>query len=212
MGETHSQLMLRPPWGRHRAGAHGPAVAGGLQSETCLLANENNKTDPGSDTNHLQNAIFWVPARPVGRLPPGSSLGLSLGVPAKKSSRPPDANQPDDRGSIALAAAAASESRRSGGAIAGDYEEGRNSRSQQAFSGRLARIVLERVPVALNGPVPPLCGGAGSQGSNEFSACWSWEQRDTGPRTPLQVNEGRPRARYDKKESSKCSQVEVDSC
>jgi hypothetical protein len=202
--------MLRPPWGRHRAGAHRAAVAGGLQSETCLLANENNKTDPGSDTNHLQNTVFWLPARPVRRLPLGPSPRLPRGWAAKDSSRPPDENRLD-KGSIALAAAA-SESRPSCGAIAGDYEEGRNNRSQQAFSGRPARMVLERVPVASNRPMPPQLGGAGSQRPNEFSACRSWEQRDTGPRTPLQVNEGRPRARYDKKESSKCSQVEVDSC
>jgi hypothetical protein len=197
MGEAHSLLVLRSPWGRHRVGAHGPTAAGGLQSETCLLANENNKTDPGSDTNHLQNAIFWLPARPVGRLPLGTSLSLPPGRAAKNSSRPPDANRLD-RGLGALVAAA-SESRRSGGAIAGDYEEGRNRRSQQAFSGRPARMVLERVPEASNGPVPPQHGGTGSQRSNEFSACQSWEQRDTGPRTPLQVNEGRPRARYDQK-------------
>jgi hypothetical protein len=209
MGGAYSLLVLRPPWGRHWVGTHGAAVAGGLQSETCLLANENNKTDRGSDTNHLQNTIFWLPARPVGRLPLGPSPRVSRGWAAKKTSRPPDANRLD-KGSIALAAA--SESRRSGGAIAGDYEEGRNRRSQQAFSGRPARMVLERAPVASNGPVPPQHGGTGSQRPNEFSACRSWEQRDTGPRAPLQVNEGRPRARYDKKESSKCSQVEVDSC
>jgi hypothetical protein len=210
MGRSHSLLVLRPPWGRHWVGPHMAAAAGGLQSETYPHANGNTKTDRGSDTNHLQNIIFWLPARLESRLPLGPSLRLSRGWAARKSSRPPDANRLD-RSSIALAAVA-SESRRNGGGIAGDYEEGRNRRSQQAFSGRPARMVLGRVPVASNGPVPPQLGGAGSQGSNEFSVCRSWEQRDTGPRTPLQVNEGRPRARYDKKESSKCSQVEVDSC
>jgi len=108
--------------------------------------------------------------------------------------------------------AAASEPRRSGGAVIGEYKEGRSRISLQAFSGRPARVVLELVPETSNGSVPPQFGGAGSRRSNEFSACRRWEQRDTGPRTPLHENEERPRARYDKKERSKCSQVEVDSC
>ncbi len=95
--------------------------------------------------------------------------------------------------------------------ITGDREEDENQRSRQAYSGRPARIV-GLVPEASNGPVSPQAGEAGSQRSNQSSACQSRVQRDTGPRTPLHASEGRPRARYDKKESNRCIQVEYDSC
>jgi len=94
----------------------------------------------------------------------------------------------------------------------GDREEGENQRSRQAYSGRPARMEFGLAPVASNGPVSPQLGDAGSRRSNQSSACQSREQRDTGPRTPLHVNEGRPRARYDTKESNRCNQVEYDSC
>ena len=84
--------------------------------------------------------------------------------------------------------------------------------SRQAFSGRPGWMVLRRVPGASNGPASLQFGEAGLQRPNESSVCQSREQRQTGPRTPLRENEGRPRAKYDKKEHIKCSQVEVDSC
>ena len=96
--------------------------------------------------------------------------------------------------------------------IAGDREEGENRTSRQAYSGRPARIVTGLVPEASNRPASPQHGGVGFQRPNQSSVCQSREQRHTGPRTPLHVNEGRPRARYDKKEHIKCSQVEYDSC
>jgi hypothetical protein len=103
--------------------------------------------------------------------------------------------------------------RREGGVgTAGDREEGENRTSRQAYSGRPARMVIGLVPEASNGPASRQLGEAGFQRSNRSSACQSREQRHTGPRTPLHVNEGRPRARYDKKESNRCSQVEYDSC
>jgi hypothetical protein len=83
--------------------------------------------------------------------------------------------------------------------------------SRQAFSGRPARITGQ-APGASNRPASPQLGGAGPQRPNQPSACQSREQRQTGPRTPLHENEGRPRATYDKKEHTKCSQVEYDSC
>jgi hypothetical protein len=95
---------------------------------------------------------------------------------------------------------------------AGDRGEGENRRSRQAYSGRLARMVFGWVPEASSGPVSLQLGEVGSQRPNRFSVCQSREQRHTGPRTPLHLNEGRPRARYDKKEYNKCSQVEYDSC
>ncbi len=95
---------------------------------------------------------------------------------------------------------------------AGDHEEDGNPTSRQAFSGRPARIVIGQVPETSKGSASPRLGEAGSQRPNQSSACQSREQRHTGPRTPLHVNEGRPRARYDKKEYNKCSQVEYDSC
>jgi hypothetical protein len=55
-------------------------------------------------------------------------------------------------------------------------------------------------PRTSNEPVSPQPGDVGFQRSNQSSACQSREQRHTGPRTPLHVNEGRPRARHDKKE------------
>jgi hypothetical protein len=90
-------------------------------------------------------------------------------------------------------------------------EEDRNATSRQAFSGRSARIV-GRVPEASRGPASSQFGEAGFKRPNQFSACQRREQRQTGPRTPLHENEGRPRATYDKKEHIKCSQVEYDSC
>ncbi len=103
--------------------------------------------------------------------------------------------------------------RRGGVGAAGDCGEGENGRSRRAYFGRPARMVFGLVPVASDGLVSPQLGGAGLlQRSNEFSACQSREQRDTDPRTPLHASEGRPRARYDKKEHNKCSQVEYDSC
>ncbi len=89
--------------------------------------------------------------------------------------------------------------------------EGATSRSLQAFSGRSVRM-QGRVPGASNGSASPRFGGAGLQRPNQSSVCQSREQRQTGPRTPLTENEGRPRARNDKKERIKCSQVEYDSC
>ena len=94
----------------------------------------------------------------------------------------------------------------------GDREEGENRTSQQAYSGRPARTLIGLVPEASNGPASPQSGEVGSQRPNQPSVCQSREQRDTSPRTPLHASEGRPRARYDKKESSKCSQIEYDSC
>jgi hypothetical protein len=102
--------------------------------------------------------------------------------------------------------------RRGGVGTAGDRGEGENRRSRQAYSGRLAWMVIGWVPEASNGPASLQLGEVGSQRPNRSSACQSREQRDTGPRTPLHLNEGRPRARYDKKESNRCSQVEYDSC
>lgn len=95
--------------------------------------------------------------------------------------------------------------------IADDQEEGENPTSPQAFSGRPAGVA-GRVPKASNETASPQPGVASSQRPNQSSACQSREQRQTGPRTPLRENEGRPRAKYDKKEHIKCSQVEVDSC
>ena len=83
--------------------------------------------------------------------------------------------------------------------------------SRQAFSGRLARIV-GRTPGTSNGPASLQPGEAGLPRPNQSSACQSREQRQTGPRTPLREKEGRPRAKNDKKEHTKCSQVEYDSC
>jgi hypothetical protein len=82
---------------------------------------------------------------------------------------------------------------------------------RQAFSGRPARIV-GRVPRVSSGLASLQFGEAGLPRPNQSSACQSREQRQTGPRTPLRENEGRPRAKYDKKEHIKCSQVEYDSC
>ena len=83
---------------------------------------------------------------------------------------------------------------------------------QTSLLWQARRMVFGLVPEASNGPVSPQLGDAGSPRPNEFSVCQSREQRDTGPRTPLHASEGRPRARYDKKEHNKCSQVEYDSC
>ena len=83
--------------------------------------------------------------------------------------------------------------------------------SRQAFSGRPPRIV-GRAPGAPDGPASSLLGEAGLPRPNQPSVCQSREQRQTGPRTPLREKEGRPRAKYDKKEHIKCSQVEYDSC
>ncbi len=83
--------------------------------------------------------------------------------------------------------------------------------SRQAFSGRPARI-LGRTPGTSNGSTSLQLGEAGFPRPNQSSACQSREQRQTGPRTPLREKEGRPRAKYDKKEHIKCSQVEYDSC
>ncbi len=85
------------------------------------------------------------------------------------------------------------------------------SSSRQVFSGSPAWIV-GWAPGAPDGPASSLFGEAGLPRPNQSSACQSREQRQTGPRTPLHENEGRPRATYDKKEHIECSQVEYDSC
>ncbi len=140
----------------------------------------------------LQIAAFRLAGGSCGALPPVVTPAMPLGDGAKHRCDP---------------------CRRGGVGAAGDCGEGENGRSRQAYSGRPARMVFGLVPVASNGLVSPLLGGAGLlQRSNEFSVCQSREQRDTGPRTPLHASEGRPRARYDKKEHNKCSQVEYDSC
>jgi hypothetical protein len=83
--------------------------------------------------------------------------------------------------------------------------------SRQAFSGRPVRIV-GWVPRVSGGLASLQFGEAALPRPNQSSACQSREQRQTGPRTPLRESEGRPRAKNDKKEHIKCSQVEYDSC
>jgi hypothetical protein len=201
-----ARLPGQPPW----AGSQGAGVAGEQQSETASATSERNKSSRRSAANLPQNTHFSLDARPEERLPLASSPSLPPERGAKNSPRPPEANRLP--WSLIALRVGALEPRRSGGAIIGDDEEGRIRTSLQAFSGRPAQTVLERAPEASNGSVPPQLGGASSERLNQSSACQSREQRNTGPRTPLHVNEERPRARYDKKERSKCSQVEYDSC
>lgn len=202
--------VLCLPRGLPKVGTHGADGDGGLQSETYPCANENSRAACCGLVNVLQTPHFWLRKPLSERLSLGQSPALPQRKGAKRSPYPLRTNRLD-RSPIGSAVAAL-ESRRGGGTVAGDDEEGRKRRSIRDFSGRPARTVLEPVPEASNGPVPPQLGGAGSQRSNQFSVCQSWEQRDSGPRTPLHANEGRPRARYDEKENSKCSQVEYDSC
>jgi hypothetical protein len=185
-------------------------MAGESQSETYSDTGGRHKSGRCSATNYLQNATSPLRGTPKMRLPQAPNPSLSPGRGAKNSPRPPEANRLP--WSLIALQVGALEPRRRGGTIVGDDEEGRIRTSLQAFSGRLARMAFERVPEASKGPVPLQLGGAGSERQNQSSACQSREQRNTGPRTPLHVNEGRPRARYDKKERSKCSQVEYDSC
>jgi hypothetical protein len=140
----------------------------------------------------LQIGVFCLAGGSCSTLPPSATPAMLPGNGAKHRCDP---------------------HRRGGVGTAGDREEGEDRRSRQTYSGRPAWIVFGLVPEASNRLVSPQLGGAGLlQRSNEFSACQSREQRDTGPRTPLHASEGRPRARYDKKEHNKCSQVEYDSC
>lgn len=168
---------------------------GGSPSETYpaipLFRSSNHSGDCGVPKS-LQIAAFWPTEGSRGTLPPAAPPAMLPGDGAKNLCDP---------------------HRRGGAGTAGDREEGEKGRSRQAYSGRPVRMVFGQVPEASNGPVSPQLGGTGLlQRSNEFSACQSREQRDTGPRTPLHASEGRPRARYDKKEHNKCSQVEYDSC
>jgi hypothetical protein len=143
--------------------------------------------------------------------------GDSFGTPAPKnipstSSDDPAKNQHEADEFDQSLSAFATELFDQGRVDAADgHEEDGNPTSRQAFSGRPARII-GRIPGASNRPESLQLGEAGLQGPNQPSACQSREQRQTGPRTPLHENEGRPRATYDKKEHIKCSQVEYDSC
>jgi hypothetical protein len=168
---------------------------GGGSSETypaIPLFHLSNYYRDYSAPKSLQIAAFLPTEGSCGTLPPAVTPAMPPGDGAKHRCDP---------------------HRRGGAGTAGDREEGENRRSRQAYSGRPARMVYGPVPGTSNGPASLQLGGAGLlQRSNEFSACQSREQRDTGPRTPLHASEGRPRARYDKKEHNKCSQVEYDSC
>ena len=172
-------------------GAHG---SGDRPSETypaIPLFRSSNYSRDYSTPKSLQIAAFRPAEGSCGALPPAPSPAMPRGDGAKHRCDP---------------------HRRGGVGAAGDRGEGENGRSRQAYSGRLARMVFGLVPEASNGPASLQLGEVGSQRPNRSSACQSREQRDTGPRTPLHASEGRPRARYDKKEHNKCSQVEYDSC
>ncbi len=159
----------------------------------------------------LQIASFRPAEGSCGLLPFETTPPAPPGNGAKHLCDPHEGSGPA-KSPIVLTAESFELRRRGGVGTAGDREEGEDRTSRQAYSGRPARIVIGLVPEASKGPVSPQLGEAGFQRSNRSSACQSREQRHTGPRTPLHVNEGRPRARYDIKESNRCSQVEVDSC
>jgi hypothetical protein len=210
MAKAFSLTVPHLPGWWHWVGSYGAAFAGGRQSETHPSTNERSGTGCGRSINCLQTGMFWSVPCTDERLPLTPGLCPSWRFGAKKSFHPPEASRLH-RSPIACTVGAL-EPRQSDEAIIGDDEESRNYTPLQTFSGRLARTTFERVPEASNGLVPLQLGGTGSERLNQSSACQSREQRNTGPRTPLHVNEGRPRARYDKKERSKCSQVEYDSC
>jgi hypothetical protein len=159
----------------------------------------------------LQIAFFRPAEDSCGLLPFATTPPAPRGNGAKHLCEPQEGNELV-KSLIALAAESFELRRRGGAGTAGDREEGEDRTSRQAYSGRPARMVIGLVPEASNGPVSLQSGEAGFQRSNQSSACQSREQRHTGPRTPQHLNEGRPRARYDKKESNRCSQVEYDSC
>jgi hypothetical protein len=187
-----------------------PLLPEGRQSETDSAAAGCREFNQLGGPKSLQLVAFrpaegyYGPPRPVPTppTPPGGR--------AKNRCDPNQARRLA-KSPIALVAGSSDLYRKGGVGAVDDHEEGENPTSRQAFSGRSAGTV-GRVPEASNGTASPQSGVAGSQRPNQFSACQSREQRYTGPRTPLHVNEGRPRARYDKKESNRCSQVEVDSC
>jgi hypothetical protein len=197
VAKSRQSLALPPPWDAQGymgiiGATHG---LGDESSETYSAIASDRAPDYCGTQEPLQIIGFrgFRPAEgPCGPLPPATTRPRSSGGGAK--------HQCDTR-------------RRSGAGTVGDREEGKNRKSRQAFSGRPAQILLGLVPEAPNRPVSPQLGGAGLfRRLNELSVCQSRVQRDTGPRTPLHASEGRPRARYDEKESNRCSQVEYDSC
>ena len=155
-----------------------------------LFRSSNCSRESGAPKS-LEHAVFRLAEGSRGALPPAAMPAMPLGDGAKHRCDP---------------------RRRGGVGIAGDRGEGENRRLRQAYSGRPAWMLIGRVPEASNGPASLQLSEAGLQRSNRSSACQSREQRHIGPRTPLHASEGRPRARYDKKEHNKCSQVEYDSC
>ncbi len=212
------RCKMRPPRARATLAGLGRSLAGSSdrptqqhrQSETYLATIGCGESDQRGAPKSLQIAAF----RPAD----GSCSSPPL---AKISSRTPGSgakNRCDPKGAskfvkspTALKTESSDPFHKAGVGAADDQEEGEHPTSPQAFSGRPVGTV-GRVPEASNETASPQSGVAGSQRPNQSSACQSREQRHTGPRTPLHVNEGRPRANYNKKEHSKCIKVEYDSC
>jgi hypothetical protein len=217
---SRTMSLVAPAW-RGAGGWTRGLSAGRACGETRSETNRVSETDPEaskvelSSSRELSKSLLFTAFQPPGALderwPVAASPYPSRANGAKPCGVPSEASRPS-RASVLSSVAGSLEPRRSGGATAGDDEESSIAGSQQAFSGRPASAVLGRVPTALNGPAPRQLGGVGPERLNQSSACRRWVQRHTGPRTPLREIEGRPRAKSDKKESSKCSQVEVDSC
>ena len=192
--------------------AKGPGIGGAQElprepSETYLAIALRRESDHRGPSKSLQIAAFCPTVSSCGRrLPAGTS-------PKDGAEHPRDRYEGSGlaKGLCALATESF-DSRGKGGAGVAEGQEDEHRRSRQAFSGRAARMV-GWTPGASNRPASLPLGEAGLLPRlNQFSACRRWEQRQTGPRTPLHENEGRPRAMYDKKEHIKCSQVEYDSC